>query len=83
MVPTGSATRALLFVTPETIVKDITGEVTRQVKSFLIDYSAANLFKKPNVPAVKPPAEQKPTPKPTEPKPAPKQPAPAPKPKSI
>jgi hypothetical protein len=88
MVPTGSATRAFLFVTPETIVKEITNEVTRQVRSFLIDYSAANLKKQTKTPATKPPAEKppvekKPEQKPTEQKPAQKQPVPAPKPKSI
>jgi hypothetical protein len=42
MVPTGDGTRALLFLTPETIVDEITREVTRQIRSFLIDYSNAN-----------------------------------------
>ncbi len=42
MVPTGDGTRALLLLTPETIVDEITREVTRQVRSFLIDYSSAN-----------------------------------------
>lgn len=42
MVPTGDGTRSLLFLTPETIVDEITSEVTRQVRSFLIDYKNAN-----------------------------------------
>ncbi len=83
MVPTGSATRALLFVTPETIVKGITDEVTRQVRNFLSDYSAANLNKKPNIPALKPPAEKKPEQKPLEQKPPLKQPAPTTQPRAI
>ncbi|MBN1973133.1 MAG: hypothetical protein JW787_05805 [Sedimentisphaerales bacterium] len=42
MVPTGNGTRTLLFLTPETMVKEITEEVTNQVKNFIKDYSAAN-----------------------------------------
>lgn len=87
MVPTGSSTRALLFVTSETIVKEITGEVTRQVRSFLSDFSTANLKIKTNTPAPKPqaekkPAEKKPEQKPAQ-KPAQKQPASAPQTKPI
>ena len=42
MVPTGDGARALLFLNPETIVDGIKNEVTRQVRSFIIDYSNAN-----------------------------------------
>ncbi len=42
MVPIGGGTRALLFLTPDTIVDEITSEVTRQVRNFVIDYSNAN-----------------------------------------
>jgi hypothetical protein len=42
MVPTGAGTRNLLLLTDETIMKEVTDEVTRQVTNFIIDYSAAN-----------------------------------------
>ena len=60
MVPTGSGTRTLLFLTPETIVKKVTDEVTRQVRNFIIDYSAANPSKKINIPTIEKPSENKP-----------------------
>jgi hypothetical protein len=49
MVPTGNGTRTLLFITQDTIVKEITDEVTSQVNNFIKDYSAANPKLKINV----------------------------------
>jgi hypothetical protein len=42
MVPTGAGTRDLLLLTDETIVGEVTDEVTRQATNFIIDYGAAN-----------------------------------------
>jgi len=52
MVPMGDGTRALLFLTPETITVEINKEVTRQVRNFIIDYSQANPTKLIKVPAL-------------------------------
>ncbi len=60
MVPTGAGTRSLLLVTPGTIVKEITEEVTRQVSSFIMDFSAANPSRRIIVPAPEKPGQEKP-----------------------
>ena len=71
MVPIGGGTRALLLSTPDTIIKDVTNEVTKQVINFIIDYSAANPGKRITVPAPKekenPGTEETTTPLPREP----------------
>lgn len=60
MVPTGAGTRSLLFVTPETIVKVITDEVTKQITNFIIDYSAANPAMRIKIPVPPKPLQEQP-----------------------
>ena len=61
MVPTGSGTRTILFSTPETIIEEVTDEVTKQVRNFIIDFSAANPGKKITIPPIEKPSEDTPT----------------------
>jgi hypothetical protein len=60
MVPTGAGTRNLLLVTPETIFKEVTDEVTRQVTNFIIDFSAANPAMRIIVPQPPQPQQEQP-----------------------
>jgi hypothetical protein len=71
MVPTGAGTRSLLFVTPDTIVKEITDEVNKQVTNFIIDFSAANPAMRIKVPVPPKPLQEVPEIKKTEPSEAP------------
>ena len=73
MVPIGGSVRALILSTPDTIIKDVTNEVTKQVTNFIIDYSAANPGKRITIPKpqkqdnINPDTEENTTPLPTEP----------------
>ena len=60
MVPTGAGTRSLLFVTPDTIVKEITDVVTKQVTNFIIDFSSANPTMRIKVPPPPKPVQEQP-----------------------